>query len=52
MSYLVNPYRYAISETTWQEQDEGTLSTYIWSQKSGENWQYGVQNDTGDTQTS
>ena len=49
---LVNPYYFAVAvPATWQEQDEGTLSTYIWSQKSGENWQYGVQNDTGDTQT-
>jgi len=41
----------AAVSATWQEQDEGTASTYIWSQKNGENWQYGVQNDTGSTQT-
>ena len=41
----------AAVSATWQEQDEGTASTYIWSQKANENWQYGVQNDTGSTQT-
>ena len=41
----------AAVSATWQEQNEGTASTYIWSQKNGENWQYGVQNDTGSTQT-
>jgi len=52
LSFLIDSYQFVVAvPATWQEQDEGTLSTYIWTQTNNENWQYGVKNDTGDTQT-